>query len=68
MIPNPGSMEAVRAGCTCNVVDNDYGRGWYKQPGQFVYNEDCPLHFPVNKIDCSNQSDSSSESTADHRS
>jgi hypothetical protein len=25
--PNPGTKEAIEAGCTCPVLDNNYGRG-----------------------------------------
>ena len=28
-ILNPGSREAVKAGCTCPVLDNEYGEGAY---------------------------------------
>ncbi len=40
--PNPGSPEAMEAGCLCPVIDNHYGRGFL--PGQFVMVEGCPLH------------------------
>jgi len=42
--PNPGSREAVKAGCTCPVIDNRYGRGYYGVAGEFVYNMSCPIH------------------------
>ena len=45
-VPNPGSQEAISRGCTCPVIDNHYGRGYYGQPGVFVYVEGCPLHSP----------------------
>lgn len=42
--PNPGSRHARAQGCTCPVVDNNYGmwapqppHGWWMVP-------DCPLH------------------------
>lgn len=44
---NPGSESAQREGCTCPVVDNHYGKGFYfdeKTPIAFVQNADCPLH------------------------
>lgn len=46
---NPGSDEAVAAGCLCPIIDNAYGRGhsnWVDDKGGpvFVYNDDCPLH------------------------
>ena len=46
----PGSDEAIAAGCTCPVIDNDYGRGCMggvkDDTGQtvFVISGDCPLH------------------------
>lgn len=39
---NPGSDEAVVWGCRCPRMDNGYGRG--RGDGQFVMNEDCPMH------------------------
>lgn len=53
--PNPGSEEALVAGCTCPVIDNNHGLappwphgqghgdGWYKLDG-------CPLHDPATGI------------------
>lgn len=46
-VPNPGSNEATAQGCTCPVIDNGHGRGYHGQPHVFVYNEGCPLHWPV---------------------
>lgn len=51
-IPNPGSDEALAAGCTCPVIDNGRGLGIYggevRHPESdlpmFVFNSDCPLH------------------------
>ena len=43
-IPNPGSPEAVSAGCRCPVMDNGHGRGYIGQTGIFVMSADCPLH------------------------
>lgn len=43
-VPNPGSDEARAKGCTCPVLDNAHGRGYYCTPGVFVYTENCPLH------------------------
>lgn len=41
---NPGSDEAIEAGCTCPVLDNAHGRGVGAEPGtQFWYTEGCPL-------------------------
>jgi hypothetical protein len=47
MIPNPGSKEALEQGCTCPVLDNEYGEGAYiDEDGkpQFWMSADCPLH------------------------
>lgn len=47
---NPGSDEAIAAGCTCPVIDNGHGRGYMggvtDDKGQtvFVISGDCPLH------------------------
>ena len=47
---NPGSDEAIAAGCTCPVIDNDYGRGCMggvkDEQGRtvFVIRMDCPVH------------------------
>jgi len=41
---NPGSKEAWLAGCTCPVMDNGYGAGYYGQKGIFVISGDCPIH------------------------
>lgn len=44
-IPNPGTAEAVEAGCTCPVMDNHYGHGVPFGKGvQFWYTEGCPVH------------------------
>ena len=43
-IPNPGSDEAISAGCTCPVYDNARGRGYMCIAGVFVYQEGCPVH------------------------
>ncbi|MDR9893282.1 hypothetical protein G7B40_040355 [Aetokthonos hydrillicola Thurmond2011] len=47
---NPGSMEALRLGCLCPVLDNSlvlgYTGGVVDGNGNvvFVVNEECPLH------------------------
>jgi len=46
-VPNPGSQEAVKAGCICAVLDNARGKGYYGQPGMFVITGGCPLHDPA---------------------
>lgn len=47
---NPGSREAIDAGCTCPVLDNAHGRGWLggvkDSEGRtiYVYTAGCPVH------------------------
>jgi len=46
-ILNPGSREAIKAGCTCPVLDNEYGEGAYiglDGKPLFWIDPDCPLH------------------------
>ena len=47
-IPQPGSGEAIEAGCRCVVWDNTHGAGcgFFGEDGAplFWINEDCPLH------------------------
>lgn len=43
----PGSEKARGAGCTCPVIDNRYGRGYYAAPidsGIYAMSGNCPLH------------------------
>jgi len=44
----PGSDAAVKAGCTCPVLDNGRGRGMWSKPGEPVFwiSGDCPMHAP----------------------
>lgn len=42
-IPNPGSDEAVKEGCTCPRMDNSYGKG-YMDENNFIILMGCPLH------------------------
>ena len=43
--PNPGSLEALRQGCTCPVIDNHHGEGRPTIGGRsFLYAGNCPLH------------------------
>lgn len=43
--PNPGSDEAVKAGCTCARMDNHYGKGIPSKDGPlFWISGGCPLH------------------------
>jgi hypothetical protein len=48
---NPGSQEAILAGCTCPVKDNRQGKGIFTDCEAasfggpvFWYAENCPLH------------------------
>lgn len=45
-VPNPGSDEAVRQGCSCPVLDNARGLGWLGS-GQFWISLGCPVHCPA---------------------
>jgi hypothetical protein len=46
-VPNPGSDEAIKEGCTCPVIDNHHGRGFmYGGELSFWYNYGCPVHCP----------------------
>ena len=42
-VPDPGSDEAVRLGCTCPVVDNAHGWGYVINGMRWIAG-DCPLH------------------------
>jgi hypothetical protein len=54
MTPNPGSSEAIAAGCTCPVLDNAHGKGVaYQGEAFFRFSEDCPLHAPDRQADTS---------------
>ena len=39
---NPGSQEAIKRGCKCPRMDNNYGKG--VSNGNFWIIETCPLH------------------------
>lgn len=43
---NPGSPEAIEAGCLCPRMDNANGRGIPQPDGSVAHwiNEHCPLH------------------------
>ena len=45
-VPNPGSKEAQEQGCTCPVLDNNYGKGFIWENGEkcFWMTDGCPLH------------------------
>lgn len=43
--PNAGSGEALKAGCTCPVLDNRHGEGVPTSTGPaFIWSSTCPLH------------------------
>ena len=48
--PNPGSPEAVAAGCECPILDNARGKGYMggakDEKGEviFIYAVGCPVH------------------------
>lgn len=42
---NPGSDEAIDAGCKCPVLDNAHGKGYMGIDGKFAVLDDCPLHW-----------------------
>ena len=47
MTPNPGSGAAIKQGCTCPQMDNNWGAGIGKDEKGvtlFWYNSECPLH------------------------
>jgi hypothetical protein len=44
---NPGSPDAVDAGCTCPAIDNHHGEGMsYSDGPRWWVNGGCPLHDP----------------------
>lgn len=45
VVPNPGSDEAIKAGCICAVLDNHHGAGCG------TFNEDGTPHFWI-RLDC----------------
>ena len=50
-LPNPGSPESVKQGCTCPIMDNAYGKGYMggvkDDDGNiiFVTQVGCPVHW-----------------------
>ena len=45
--PPPGSDAAIKAGCTCPIMDNNHGWGYWAE-GVYIYTLDCPVHtFPA---------------------
>ena len=54
MEPNPGTQEAIDAGCTCAVLDNNHGWGFGGMGGGkgiFCYSGGCPLHWEEEEND-----------------
>ena len=45
--PNPGSNEAIAQGCTCPVLDNNYGKSAPWPPDGWWMVEGCPVHTVV---------------------
>lgn len=45
--PNPGSEAAQKLGCTCAIVDNNYGKFAPYPPDGWWITEGCPLHDPM---------------------
>jgi hypothetical protein len=58
---NPGSDEAVAAGCKCPVLDNRSGWGSSYGKGKFWMNADCPIHGLVVKQIREEQGDGNQE-------
>ena len=45
LTPNPGSEEAIKLGCSCPCMDNNYGiNGSYYGEGKWIIMADCPIH------------------------
>lgn len=48
LAPNPGSVEAIRLGCICPVMENSRGAGYYTfRDGSrplFLLNDNCHVH------------------------
>jgi len=42
--PPPGSLDAIKDGCLCPILDNAQGRGWMLVPGAYWITEGCPVH------------------------
>lgn len=52
---NPGSHDAVKAGCTCPVIDNHYGKGRREDYKEYLVNDTCPLHNHIITKDNNNE-------------
>jgi len=46
VVPNPGSKEARQTPCSCPVMHNSYGRGYFGS-GVYIINRECPIHKDV---------------------
>lgn len=42
--PNPGSNEALDAGCICPVMDNNHGKYAPYPPDGWWIDPECPVH------------------------
>ena len=51
IVPNPGTQEAIDAGCICPVMDNHYGQGYMGMEDVFIYTAGCPVHMLKEKKD-----------------
>lgn len=40
---NPGSEEAIRRGCVCPIIDNNYGHSAPYPNNGWIYSGDCPI-------------------------
>lgn len=45
----PGSHNAVKAGCTCPIIDNHYGKGRREDYNEYLINSTCQLHSQIIK-------------------
>lgn len=52
---NPGSPEAMRLGCKCSPLSNNYGKGAVVgdkiEEGVFDLADDCPIHVDARRVD-----------------
>lgn len=42
--PNPGSFSACASGCSCPLIDNNFGSGYLRKPTLFVIHSECQIH------------------------
>jgi hypothetical protein len=50
-IDNPGSVDAVARGCTCDLIKNNFGRGTARPDGAaFCCSDTCPVHGELQDI------------------